>query len=68
MKSLEETIKQKCKFLGNNEIPYELYNFIEPTDSNTDISLFLTNPNIESENIITLLEEMTPLTVYIIVA
>ena len=65
MKSLEETIKQKCKFLGNNEIPYKLYNFIEPTDSNTDISLFLTNPNIESENIITLLEEMTPLTVYI---
>ena len=65
MKTLEEVIKQKCKFIGNSKKPYELnylgyYSF--PT---TDIRLFLTNMTIESDNIITLLEEMVPLFVYI---
>ena len=65
MKSLEETIKQKCKFLGNSRIPYELYNFTVPTNTINDITLFLTNSNIETESIITLIEEMIPLFVYI---
>ena len=65
MKSLEEIIKQKCKFLGNSTVPYGLYNFMQPTNSAHVINLFLTNSNVESENILTLLEEMGPLFVYI---
>ena len=65
MKSLEETIQQKCKFLGNSTVPYELYNFMQPTNSTHVINLFLTNSNVESENILTLLEEMGSLFVYI---
>ena len=65
MKTLEEIIQQKCKFLGNSQIPYELYNFTVPTNTTNDITLFLTNSNIETESIITLLEEMIPLFVYI---
>ena len=65
MKSLEEVIKQKCKFIGNKRKPYELYNLRSYSYPTTDIRLFLTNMTIESDNIITLLEEMTPLLVYI---
>ena len=65
MKSLETVIKQKCKFIGNKRKPYELYNLRSYFYSSTDIRLFLTNMTIESDNIITLLEEMTPLLVYI---
>ena len=64
MKLLEETIKQKCNFLGNSVIPYELYN-LRHYSYPTEVLLYLSNSNIESENIITLLEEMTPLIVYI---
>ena len=65
MKTLEEVIKQKCKFIGNSKKPYEL-NYIGPyTFPATHIRLFLTNMTIESDNIITLLEEMIPLFVYI---
>ena len=65
MKSLEQVIKQKCKFLGNSKKPYELYNLRPYSYPSTDIRLFLTNMNIETDNLITLLEEMTPLLVYI---
>ena len=65
MKSLERVIKQKCKFLGNSKKPYELYNLRPYSYPSTDIRLFLTNMTIETDNIITLLEEMTPLLVYI---
>ena len=65
MKSLEEVIKQKCKFIGNSRKPYELYNLRPYSYPTTDIRLFLTNMTIETDNIITLLEEMAPLLVYI---
>ena len=65
MESLEKVIKQKCKFIGNSKKPYELYNLDPYSHQSTDIRLFLTNMTIESDNIITLLEEMTPLFVYI---
>ena len=65
MKTLEQVIKQKCKFIGNSIKPYELYNLRPYSYPTTDIRLFLTNMTIESDNIITLLEEMTPLFVYI---
>ena len=65
MKSLEQVIKQKCKFLGNHKKLYELYNLRPYSYPSTDIRLFLTNMTIETDNIITLLEEMTPLLVYI---
>ena len=65
MKSLEQVIKQKCKFLGNSKKPYQLYNLSRPSFLNSDARLFLTNMTIETDNIITLLEEMTPLLVYI---
>ena len=31
MKSLEEIIKQKCKFLGKNEIPNEICYSMDPS-------------------------------------
>ena len=65
MKTLEEVIKQKCKFIGNSKEPYELYNLRPFSYQSTSVSLFLTDTTIESDNIITLLEEMTPLLVYI---
>ena len=65
MKTLEQVIKQKCKFIGNSRKPYELYNLRPYSYPTTDIRLFLTNMTIETDNIITLLEEMTPLLVYI---
>ena len=55
MESLEKVIKQKCKFIG--------YNLQSYSDLPPDIILFLTYTTIESENIITLHEEMTPLLV-----
>ena len=36
-----------------------------PTNTTNDITLFLTNSNIETESIITLIEEIIPLFVYI---
>ena len=65
MEPLEKVIKQKCKFIGNSKKPYELYNLDPYSYQSTDIRLFLTNMTIESDNIITLLEEMVPLFVYI---
>ena len=65
MESLEKVIKQKCKFIGNSKKPYELYNLGPYSYPTTDIRLFLTSMTIESDNIITLLEEMVPLFVYI---
>ena len=64
MNSLETVIKQKCKFMGNSKKPYELYNLSPYSYPSTYIRLFLTNMTRESENIITLLEEMTPVLVY----
>ena len=64
MKLLEETIKQKCKFLGNFKVPYALYNFPISTFSTKEIKLFVSNNNVKSSNTITLLEEMTPLIIY----
>ena len=65
MKSLEETIKQKCKFLGNFKVPYALYNFPISTFLTKEIKLFVSNDNVKSNNSITLLEELTPLIIYI---
>ena len=67
MKTLEEVIEQKCKFIGNSREPYELYNLLPYSYSaaDTDIRLLLTNNDMISDNIMTLLEEMTPLLVYI---
>ena len=65
MKSLEETIKQKCKFLGNSQKHYGLYYFTAPINTSNVIRLFLIHSNIESESIVTLLEEIIPLFVYI---
>ena len=65
MKTLEEVIKQKCKFLGNSKKPYELYNLRPFSYPSTDIRLFLTNMGIKSDNTITLLKEMRPLLMYI---
>ena len=65
MKSLKQVIKQKCKFIGNKIKPYELYNLRPYSYPSTDIRLFLTNITIDTDNIITLLGEMTPLLVYI---
>ena len=63
MKSLEEVIKQKCKFIGNAKEEYDLYHhtYYESIDN----VLFLSSMTIETKNLITLLEEMTPLLVYI---
>ena len=65
MKSLETVIKQKCKFIGNKRKPYELYNLHSYSYPSTDIRLFITNMTVETDNVITLLEEMAPLLVYI---
>ena len=65
MKSLEETIKQKCKFLGNIEVPYALYNLPVSNFLTNKLDLFVSNDNVKSNNSITLLEEMTPLVIYI---
>ena len=65
MKKLEETIKQKCKFLGNIEVPYALYNFPISTFSLNKLDLFISNDNVKSSNSITLLEELMPLIIYI---
>ena len=66
MKTLEETIKQKCKFLGNIEVPYALYiNFPISTISSNKLDLFVSNDNVKSSNSITLLEELKPLIIYI---
>ena len=65
MKTLQEVIKQKCKFLGNNKVPYALYKLPVSTYLTNRIDLFVSKDNVESNNIITLLEEMSPLIVYI---
>ena len=57
MKTLEQVIKQKCKFIGNSRKPYELYNLRPYSYPTTDIRLFLTNTAIESDNIFTLLRK-----------
>ena len=63
MKSLEEVIKQKCKFIGDAKEEYDLYHhtYYESIDN----VLFLSSMTIETKNHITLLEEMAPLLVYI---
>ena len=61
MKSLEETIAQKCKFLGNSKKDYELYSLVPHNSSPYIVRLFLSNPGIESKTIITLLKEILPL-------
>ena len=64
MESINRVIKQKCKFLGNTKESYDLYypDYWLPT---VDIKLFISNETVESTNVITLLEEMTPLLMYI---
>ena len=66
MKSLEQVIKQKYKFIGNTKESYDLYN--NHYHESIDHVLFLSNRTVETNNVITLLEEMTPLLVYIYTA
>ena len=65
MKSLEQVIKQKCKFLGNTTDPeeYRITNII--ANAKSEKLLFMSNTTIETANKITLLEEIKPLFVYI---
>ena len=63
MKTLEEVIKQKCKFIGDAKEEYDLYR--HTYYGTIDNVLFLSSMTIETKNLITLLEEMTPLLVYI---
>ena len=66
MKSLEKVIKQKCKFLGNSRLPYELYKLDEEFEPRVDFVLFRTNPSVKVSNVCILLKEMIPLYIYII--
>ena len=62
MKSLEETIKLKCKFLGERITPL----YFSPTYLHRNSSkVFVSKNNIETKDEITLLEEMIPLLHYI---
>ena len=63
MKSLEETIKLKCKFLGNMISPLYL---LPPDEFFPQIfNIYRSKNNIDARDEITLLEEMTPLLVYL---
>ena len=62
MKTLEQVIKQKCKFIGDAK---EEYDFYLPFYGCYDNVIFLSSITIETKNHITLLEEMTPLLVYL---
>ena len=63
MKSLETVIKQKCKFLGNTTENYQTLELFHTVSLGN--LLFMSNMTVETTNIITLLEEMTSLLVYI---
>ena len=64
LKSLEQVIKQKCKFLGNtNPEEYRIGQITYGVSSN--YLLHITNTTIETANKITLLEEIKPLFVYL---
>ena len=65
MKSLERVIKQKCKFLGNTTEPEEYRMSQFSADFDSEHLLYMSNTTIETANVITLLEEMKPLFVYI---
>ena len=60
MKSLEETIKLKCKFLGNTITP--LYLLLP--DNYFFFTIFESKNSFDARDEVTLLEEMTPLLVY----
>ena len=64
LKSLEQVIKQKCKFLGNtNSEEYRIGQITYGVRSK--YLLHITNTTIETANKITLLEEIKPLFVYL---
>ena len=65
MKTLEEVIKQKCKFLGNTTDPREYRTLQIITDIERGHLLHMSNTTIETANVFTLLEEIKPLFVYI---
>ena len=65
MKSLERVIKQKCKFLGNTTDPEEYRRLQVVSNAELEHLLYMSNTTIETANVITLLEEMKPLFVYI---
>ena len=68
MKTLEEVIKQKCKFRGRTGWREEDY-FILYKRSFYEydyIPLYISNNEVRSENIFTLLEEMKPLIVFLL--
>ena len=63
MKSLEETIKLKCKFLGEMISPLYL---LPPLEYQPPIfKIYASKNNIKTRDEITLIEEMAPLLVYI---
>ena len=65
LKSLEQVIKQKCKFLGNTTEPEAIRRSQFSASFNSEKLLYMSNTTIETANLITLLEEMKPLFVYI---
>ena len=65
LKSLEQVIKQKCKFLGNTTEPGEYRISHLFANAGLENLLFMSNTTIETANVITLLEEIKPLFVYI---
>ena len=64
METLERVIKQKRKFLYNTE-PDEYRRSQFDADFRSADLLYMTNTTIETANVMTLLEEMKPLFVYI---
>ena len=66
MKSLKKVIKQKCKFIGNSWLPYELYEIDADFNPRSDFVLFRTHSSVKVSNVCILLQEMIPLYVYIL--
>ena len=65
MKTLERVIKQKRKFLCNTTEPEEYRRTQFNANFISEHLLYMSNTTIETANVITLLEEMKPLFVYI---
>ena len=66
LKSLEQVIKQKCKFLCHTTEPEAIRSSHFGADFHSEKLLYMSKTTIETANLITLLEEMKPLFVYII--
>ena len=65
MESLNQCIKQKCKFLWNTTEPEEYRETRVFANARAEHLLYMSNTTIETPNVITLLEEIKPLFVYL---